>query len=86
MQQTPDPIVARVSELVAEQLGRLADDVAVDTDLRAVEGVDSVKTLRIIAKAEKEFDLMLEDEEVFGIASINDLADLIRKRTAHRQP
>ena len=82
MTQPSDRIVNRVTELVAEQLGRLADDLAPDTDLRGIEGVDSVKTLRVIAKAEKEFDVLLEDEDVFGVKSINDLAKLIEHKSA----
>lgn len=79
-----DDIVSRVTELVAEQLGRQSDGISADTDLRGIEGVDSVQTLRVIAKLEKEFNVMLEDDDVFGLSSINDLATIVEKTVANR--
>jgi acyl carrier protein len=86
MPQTHDDyIVSRVTEFVAEQLGDAAEGISPDTDLRNIEGVDSVKTLRVIAKTEKEFDVMFEDEDVFGVSSINDVAGLVEQKSAAAQ-
>ena len=85
MTPTHDQIVTRVTELVGEQLGRLAEDISPDTDRRGIEGVDSGKPLRVIAKVEKEFDIMLEDEDVFGVSSINNLVALIERESTAGQ-
>ena len=75
-----------VTEVVAELLGRPADALRPDTDLRAVEGADSIKVVRIIAKIEQVFDIELEDEDVFGVNTIDQVVTLVGKATARDQP
>ena len=47
-----------------------AASLAPDTDLRAIEGIDSVKVLRMIARIEREYDVELDDEEVFALTTV----------------
>lgn len=70
-------ITAAVIEIVAGVLGTPAADLHEDSDLRAVEGADSIKVLRIIAKIEQRYDVELEDEDVFGVSTIAEVADVV---------
>jgi acyl carrier protein len=64
---TTTDITTTVTEIVTDALGV---DVAPDTDLRAVEGADSVKLLRILARIEERYDIELEDADVFGVSTV----------------
>jgi acyl carrier protein len=70
-------ITGAVVEIVAEVLGVEAADLGTDTDLRAVEGADSIKVLRIIAKIEQRYDVELEDEDVFGVSTIAQVVEVV---------
>jgi acyl carrier protein len=72
-------ITETVRAIVAEVLAVSAAELALDTDLRGVEGADSIKVLRMIARIEREFDVELEDEDVFGVSTIAEVADVVRK-------
>jgi acyl carrier protein len=70
-------ITAALTAIVAGELAVPAADIHPDTDLRAVQGADSVKVLRTIAKVEREYDIELEDEEVFGASTVGEIADVV---------
>ena len=78
-------IVRTVTEVVAEILGRPVDGLSPDADLRGVEGADSIKVVRIIAKIEQAFDIELEDEEIFGVNTIGEVVALVEKATARER-
>jgi acyl carrier protein len=70
-------ITTSVIEIVADVLGADVADVAPDTDLRTVEGADSIKVLRIIAKIEQRYDIELDDEDVFGVSTVEQVASVV---------
>jgi acyl carrier protein len=74
-----DQITETVRGIVAEVLDTPAAELSLDTDLREVEGADSIKVLRLIARIEREYDVELEDEDVFGVSSIAEIAEVVRK-------
>ncbi|MCE0764852.1 acyl carrier protein [Pseudonocardia kujensis] len=74
-----DQITDIVRAIVAEVLAVPAGELATDTDLREVEGTDSIKVLRLIARIEREYDVELEDDDVFGVSTIADVAGVVRK-------
>ena len=75
-------ITAGVTGVVAAELGLDPDLLSPDTDLRAVEGADSVKVLRIIARIERNHDIELEDEDVFSVTTIAEVANVVRRALA----
>lgn len=81
MTDVTTPTLAEITDAVVQiamgELGPTGVTLAPDTDLRAVEGMDSVKVLRMIAKIEQRYDVELEDEDVFGIATIAGAAKLV---------
>lgn len=74
---TTDEIVHTVTRIVAEVLSVEAAQLRTDRDLREA-GADSVKVLRLIARIEREYDIELEDSDVFGVSSIDDIATVVR--------
>lgn len=66
-----------VTAIVAAELGVPADSLAADTDLREVEGADSIKVLRMIAKIEQTYDVELEDEDIFAVHTIDEVVALV---------
>ncbi|EFL28106.1 phosphopantetheine-binding protein [Streptomyces himastatinicus ATCC 53653] len=78
-------ITRTVTEVVAEILDRPVDALSPDADLRGVEGADSIKVVRIIAKIEQTFDIELEDDEIFGINTIGEVVALVERATARER-
>lgn len=81
---TLDDITTTLTRIVAVELAVPVESVAPDTDLRTIEGADSVKVLRVIAKIEREYDVELEDEDVFAVSSVGEVADVVFKATEAR--
>ncbi|SNQ47195.1 Acyl carrier protein [Frankia canadensis] len=77
MSTEPDDIVARITEIVAAELGVPAEGLAPETDLRGIEGADSVRLLRVVAKVEQVWDVELDDADVFGVSSVADLSAVV---------
>lgn len=73
-----DRITETVRTIVTEVLAVPRTELADDTDLREVEGADSIRVLRLIARIEREYDVELEDEDVFGVSTITEIADVVR--------
>jgi acyl carrier protein len=70
-------IIVTVTAIAAAELGVPAGSLRPDTDLRAIEGMDSVKVLRVVARIEQAYDIELDDEVVFGLSSIAGTAEAV---------
>lgn len=81
---TLDTIIETVTGLVANEFGVPRDELTADVDLSTVEGADSVKVLRVVAKIERTYDIELEDEDVFGFTTIRDVATSVASTVAAR--
>ncbi|MCP3757262.1 acyl carrier protein [Streptomyces sp. TBY4] len=75
-------ILSAVTDIVATVLAVPSGGLSPDLDLRGIDGVDSVKVLRVVATAEQHFDVELEDDTVFALATIAGLATAIEKAAA----
>jgi acyl carrier protein len=82
MSVSTDELITEITEIVAEELGLAPESISPDADLRAVEGADSVKVLRVIARIERSHDVELEDEEVFGASTIREVAEVLTRALA----
>ncbi len=71
-------IAATVTAIAAAELGVPAAGLRPDADLRAIEGMDSVKVLRMVARIEQAYDIELDDEVVFGLSTIGGTVDAVR--------
>ena len=81
-------IVEQVRAIAAKETGIPVEELSPELDLRKVEGVDSVKVLRVVARIERDYDVELSDEQVFSFASVSDVADAVVEalRTADAAP
>jgi acyl carrier protein len=77
-----DSILNTVTELAATEFGRPADELGPELDLGTVQGADSVKVLRVIAKIERIYDIELEDEQVFELKTLSDVTAAIESSLA----
>ena len=68
-----------VTEVVAGELALPPANLTPETDLQSVEGADSIKVLRIIARIEQRFDVELEDSDVFGVRTVADVVNVLRR-------
>lgn len=76
---TRSETLTTVTGIVATVFAMSPDDLAPHLDLRGIEGVDSVKVLRVVATAEQRFGVELEDDSVFGLHTIAELVAAIEK-------
>jgi acyl carrier protein len=82
---TATDLTGTVTEIVAEILGRPVTELGPDTDLRATEGADSIKVVRIIAKIEQTYGIELEDDDIFGVKTIDEVVALVAAATARER-
>ena len=75
-----DQIVQDVREIAAKTLGVPVTLVETDTSIRELPGVESIKMLQIIAKVERKYGVQFEDEIIFSIGTIVELASLVEAR------
>ncbi|MCM3921871.1 acyl carrier protein [Frankia sp. AiPs1] len=79
MSVSTDELISEITGIVAEELGVPIDSVSPEADLRSVQGADSVKVLRVIARIERARDVELEDEEVFGASTVREVAEVLQR-------
>ena len=74
---TPDEILRTITAIAVAETGIAEAELRPDVDLRAMAGVDSVRVLRMVAKIERAYDIELEDEAVFSMATLDDVVAVV---------
>ena len=77
MTHTADDILCTVTDIAATETGIAEAELRPDVDLRGMAGVDSVRVLRMVAKIERTYDVELEDQDVFGLATLADVVKVV---------
>ncbi|WP_040699853.1 acyl carrier protein [Nocardia vinacea] len=77
MTHTADDILRTVTDIAAAETGIAEAELRPDVDLRGMAGVDSVRVLRMVAKIERTYDIELEDQDVFGLATLADVVEVV---------
>lgn len=75
-------ILATVTEIATAETGVPAAELGPDVDLRGVAGVDSVRVLRMVARIERTYDIELDDQDVFGMSTLADVAAVVHRALA----
>ncbi|MFD2419696.1 acyl carrier protein [Amycolatopsis pigmentata] len=75
-------VATTVTAIVAAELGRQTGELSPGADLRAVEGADSIKVLRIVAKIEQIYDIELPDDEIFALKTIDEVVTVVDRAVA----
>ncbi len=70
-------VADRLRELAAAELKIEPAEIAGETVLKQLPGADSVRLMRIVARAEREFDLEFEDEDIFKVRTLDELVALV---------
>ncbi|MET9593140.1 acyl carrier protein [Streptomyces sp. NPDC006516] len=84
----PPPTAEQVSEsvrtLLAEVLQRPSTEVDMTQRLTALPGMDSLHLVQTVVTCERQWNIQLDEEELFDVRTGDDLCALIR-RTANAQ-
>ena len=72
-------IQEQVKQIVAECLELDATTLDCDKELFEMEGFDSMRSVMILSKIEETFDVMVPEEDIFDIATINEWVAEIEK-------
>lgn len=74
-------IQERVKTIVAGHLSLNEDLIIGDLNFSDDLGLDSLDMVEIIMKLEEEFDVIIQDKDVKSVKTINEIIDLIIKKT-----
>lgn len=74
--------IEKVISILSEQLGMDEYEINGNSDFVNDLGMDSLDTVEIIMAVEKAFNLTIQDNEVEGIRTVNDLVKKIEEKLA----
>jgi acyl carrier protein len=80
MSEQNGPLVDRIREMVAEQLGVDQSDVQPDANILEDLGADSLDVVELVMALEEAFDIEVPDEDVEGLRTIGDVQKYIQQR------
>lgn len=66
-------VFEKIQEIIADQTGRDAEEITLDTNVKEDLDIDSLDLFQIINEIEDEFGVQFEDPE-----SINTVADVVK--------
>lgn len=74
-------IFKKVKNIISEQLGIDAEEIAMESSFVDDLGADSLDIVELIMALETEFDLEIPDEEAESINTVGDIVDYIKAHT-----
>ena len=72
-------IQEKVKQIVAESLELDVNTLDCDMELFEMEGYDSMRSVMILSKIEDTFDVMVPEDDIFDITTINEWVAEIEK-------
>ena len=75
-------VEARVTEIVAEQLGVEKEKIKRESNFVNDLGADSLDTVELVMELEEEFDINIPDESAEKIQTVGEAIDHIEKASA----
>ncbi|GAA3938315.1 acyl carrier protein [Pseudoclavibacter caeni] len=79
MALTQAEVLKGMAELVNEETGVPAENVAMDKSFTDDLDIDSLSMMTIVANAEEKFDVKIADDEVEKLKTVGDAVDYIVK-------
>ena len=78
-QMSPDAVEAVVLAAIAKRLADDSPEIALDTPILALEGMESIQVLRAVAEIEDLCGVFIPDDALADAITIRDLATLVTK-------
>ena len=76
-----DELIALFKRVASEVAEKPFDNIELKSDIAEL-GIDSLAMLEIVATMERELEVMLPDDSLAGLTTVEDLLDLIKVRKA----
>ena len=77
MALTNDDVLAGLAELITDETGISADEVAMEKSFTDDLDIDSISMMTIVVNAEEKFDVKIPDDEVKNLKTVRDAVDFI---------
>ena len=74
-------VFEKLKDIIVDQLGVEKDDVAMDANIQADLGADSLDVVDLLMSIEDEFEVEVPDEEIENIKTVGNLVDFIEKNS-----
>ncbi len=74
-------VVAKVKEIIVQQLGVDADKVTLEASFVDDLGADSLDVVELVMAFEEEFDVEIPDEAAEKIATVKDAIEFMKQNT-----
>ena len=74
-------VVAKVKEIIVQQLGVDADKVTPEASFVDDLGADSLDVVELVMAFEEEFDVEIPDEAAEKIATVKDATEFLKQNT-----
>ena len=74
-------IFEKVRDIISDQLGIDADEIAMESSFIDDLGADSLDIVELIMALESEFDMEIPDEDAEKIGTVGDVVDYIKAHT-----
>lgn len=79
---TTDEVLAGLAELVTDETGIAADEVALEKSFTDDLDIDSISMMTIVVNAEEKFDVKIPDDEVKNLKTVGDAVSFITSNQA----
>ncbi len=84
MEKKTSEIAAVVKELLCQELNFEPPEITETTNIRELPDIESIKILRVILSIEERYDVELEDQVVFSVNTIEDIARAVTNLLAQK--
>lgn len=72
-------MLERITSYLTENLDVSADQITIDSDFSKDLGLDSLDLVEMVMALEEEYDVVLPEDMLAGIATIGDVIDILKK-------
>ena len=74
-----EEILEKVKDIIVDKLGVDKECINEVSDIKDDFGADSLDAVELIMEAEKEFGIIIQDEDAAKVKTVEDAVDLIKK-------
>ncbi|MCF0246305.1 MAG: acyl carrier protein [Ileibacterium sp.] len=73
-------MLEKIKTVLVDAIGVEADDVVPEASLSEDLQIDSLAAVELALELESEFDITIEDEELAGLKTVQDIMDLLAEK------